>query len=392
MDSFPRSKLPDVGTTIFTVMSRRARELGALNLGQGFPDYDIDSRLTELVAAAMSQGHNQYAPMEGLMSLRERIAQKLFMSYALTVDPESQVTVTLGATEAIYSAIQAVVGPGDEVIAFDPAYDSYDPAVRLAGGRCVRIALMPPGFRYDWDRVRAAINERTRLVLFNSPHNPACTAATSEDLNALADVIRGRDILVMSDEVYEHVVYDGRRHASVLMQPELAAKSFTVFSFGKTMHATGLRVGYCIAPPVLTRELRKVHQFNTFSIPHPIQHALAAYLSERPDSWRGLPAFFQAKRDRLRNALAQSGFRLPAAQGTYFQLLDFSAFLPPDDVGFAERLLTEAGVATIPLSPFYEKAPALAVVRLCIAKRDATLDEAVLRINAFAARLGKASA
>ena len=392
MDTFPRSKLPDVGTTIFTVMSRRARELGALNLGQGFPDYDIDPRLTELVAAAMSQGHNQYAPMEGLLSLRERIAQKLFMSYALSVDPESQVTVTLGATEAIYSAIQAVVGPGDEAIAFDPAYDSYDPAVRLAGGRCVRIPLMPPGFRYDWDRVRAAINERTRLVLFNSPHNPACTAATSEDLNALADVIRGRDILVMSDEVYEHVVYDGHRHASVLMQPELAGKSFTVFSFGKTMHATGLRVGYCIAPPVLTRELRKVHQFNTFSISHPIQHALAAYLGEKPDSWRGLPAFFQAKRDRLRNALEQSGFRLPAAQGTYFQLLDFSEFFPPDDVGFAERLLTEAGVASIPLSPFYEKVPALSVVRLCIAKRDATLDEAVLRINAFAARLGRAGA
>jgi methionine transaminase len=392
MDSFPRSKLPDVGTTIFTVMSRRARELGALNLGQGFPDYDIDPRLTELVAAAMSQGHNQYAPMEGLMTLRERIAQKLFMSYALTVDPESQVTVTLGATEAIYSAIQAVVGPGEEAIAFDPAYDSYDPAVRLAGGRCVRIPLMPPGFRYDWDRVRAAVNERTRLVLFNSPHNPACTAASSDDLNALADVIRGRDILVMSDEVYEHVVYDGRRHASVLMQPELAGKSFTVFSFGKTMHATGLRVGYCIAPPVLTRELRKVHQFNTFSISHPIQHALATYLSEKPDSWRGLPAFFQAKRDRVRNALGSSGFRLPPAQGTYFQLLDFSDFLPPDDVAFAERLLTEAGVATIPLSPFYEKVPALPVVRLCIAKRDATLDEAVLRINAFAARLGKAGA
>lgn len=392
MDTFPRSKLPDVGTTIFTVMSRRARELGALNLGQGFPDYDIDPRLTELVAAAMSQGHNQYAPMEGLMTLRERIAQKLFMSYALSVDPESQVTVTLGATEAIYSAIQAVVGPGDEAIAFDPAYDSYDPAVRLAGGRCVRIPLMPPGFRYDWDRVRSAVNERTRLVLFNSPHNPACTAATSDDLNALADVIRGRDILVMSDEVYEHVVYDGRRHASVLMQPELAGKSFTVFSFGKTMHATGLRVGYCIAPPVLTRELRKVHQFNTFSISHPIQHALAAYLSEKPDSWRGLPAFFQAKRDRVRNALGSSGFRLPPAQGTYFQLLDFSDFFPPDDVAFAERLLTEAGVATIPLSPFYEKVPALPVVRLCIAKRDATLDEAVLRINAFAARLGKAGA
>ena len=390
MDVFHRSKLPDVGTTIFTVMSRRARELGALNLGQGFPDYDIDPRITELVAAAMTQGHNQYAPMEGLMSLRERIAQKLQLSYGLKVDPESQITVTLGATESIYSAIQAVVGPGDEAIVFDPSYDSYDPSVRLAGARCIRIPLQPPGFRYDWDRVRAAINDRTRLILFNSPHNPACTTASMEDLNALADVIRGKDILVMSDEVYEHVVYDGRTHASVLMQPELAEKSFTVFSFGKALHATGVRVGYCIAPPILTRELRKVHQFNTFSIAHPLQHAIAAYLVEKPEAWRGLSAFFQAKRDRVRNALSGSGFKLPPAQGTYFQLLDFSEFFPPDDVGFAERLLTEAGVATIPLSPFYAKAPALSVVRLCIAKRDATLDEAVLRINGFAARLGRA--
>jgi methionine aminotransferase len=251
---------------------------------------------------------------------------------------------------------------------------------------------MPPEFRYDWDRVRGAINERTRLVLFNTPHNPACSAATAEDLNTLADVIRGRDILVMSDEVYEHVVYDGRSHASVLLQPELAEKSFTVFSFGKTMHATGLRVGYAIASAVLTRELRKVHQFNTFSISHPTQHAIAAYLAEKPDSWRGLPAFFQAKRDRVRNALETSGFRLPPARGTYFQLLDFSEFSPPGDIGFAERLLTEAGVATIPLSPFYAEPPALSVVRLCIAKRDATLDEAVLRINAFAARIGRAGA
>ena len=390
MDVFHRSKLPDVGTTIFTVMSRRARELGALNLGQGFPDYDIDPRLTELVAVAMTQGHNQYAPMEGLMSLRERIAQKLQLSYGLKVDPESQVTVTVGATESIYSAIQAVIGPGDEAIVFDPSYDSYDPAVRLAGARCVRIPLQPPGFRYDWDRVRAAINDRTRLILFNSPHNPACTAASMEDLDALAEVIRGKDILVMSDEVYEHVVYDGRTHASVLMQPELAEKSFTVFSFGKTLHATGVRVGYCIAPPILTRELRKVHQFNTFSIAHPLQHAIAAYLAEKPEAWRGLPAFFQAKRDRVRDALSRSGFKLPPAQGTYFQLLDFSEFFPPDDVGFAEQLLTQAGVATIPLSPFYAKAPALSVVRLCIAKRDSTLDEAVLRINGFAARLGRA--
>src|SRR5712671_1781439 len=221
-----RSKLPDVGTTIFTVISRRARELGALNLGQGFPDYPIDPRLTELVSAAMAEGHNQYAPMEGLIERRQRIAQKFLASYGLTVDPADQVTVTVGATESIYSAIQAVVGPGDEAIAFDPAYDSYEPAVRLAGGRCIRLPLMPPGFRYDWDAVKAAIDPRTRLVLFNSPHNPACTAAAAEDLNALAEAIRDRDILVLSDEVYEHVVYDGRKHASVLTHPELAGKSF----------------------------------------------------------------------------------------------------------------------------------------------------------------------
>jgi len=382
-----RSKLPDVGTTIFTVISRRARELGALNLGQGFPDYPIDPRLTELVTEAMAQGYNQYAPMEGVIQLRERIAQKLRGTYGLSVDPESQVTVTLGATEAIYSAIQAVIGPGDEAIAFDPAYDSYEPAVRLAGGRCVRLPLMPPGFRYDWDAVKRAISKRTRLILFNSPHNPACTAASAEDLNALADVIRPHDIYLMSDEVYEHVTYDGRSHASALLQPELAARAFVVFSFGKTLHATGIRVGYCVAPAELTRELRKVHQFNTFSIAHASQVAIARYLSEKPDAWRGLPAFFQAKRDRVRSALATSGFTLPPAQGTYFQLLDFSGLAPPNDLAFVERLLTEAGVATIPLSPFYEAPPALSVLRLCIAKQDGTLDEAARRLNDFSARL-----
>ncbi len=379
-----RSKLPDVGTTIFTVISRRARELGALNLGQGFPDYPTDPRLTELVTEAMAEGHNQYAPMEGVPQLRQCIAQKLSASYGLTVDPESQITVTLGATEAIYSAIQAVIGPGDEAIAFDPAYDSYEPAVRLAGGRCIRLPLMPPGFRYDWDAVKAAINNRTRLVLFNSPHNPACTAASAEDLSALADVIRGHDIYVMSDEVYEHVIYDGRSHASVLMQAELAEKAFVVFSFGKTLHATGMRVGYCVAPTELTRELRKVHQFNTFSIANASQVAIARYLNEKPDAWRTLPAFFQAKRDRLRAALSSSAFTLPPAQGTYFQLLDFSALAPADDLAFAERLLTQAGVATIPLSPFYLAPPPMPVVRLCIAKQDSTLDEAARRLNEFA--------
>ena len=381
-----RSKLEDVGTTIFTVMSRRARELDALNLGQGFPDYDIDPRLTELVAAAMKAGHNQYAPMEGLTVLRERIAAKLSGSYGLQVDPEAEVTITLGATEAIYSAVQALIGPGDEALAFDPAYDSYEPAVRLAGGRCIRLPLAQPGFRYDWERVRRALSARTRLVLFNSPHNPACTIARSEDLDELARIIDRGDVTVLSDEVYEHVVFDGARHASVLTHPGLAARSLAAFSFGKTLHATGLRVGYCVAPAPLTRELRKVHQFNPFSISHPLQHAIAAYLTEQPRCGDGLAAFFQAKRDRLRRALDGSGFVLPPAQGTYFQLLDFAAFAPPDDRAFAERLLTEARVATIPLSPFYARPEPLPFVRLCIAKRDSTLDEAASRLCAFAAR------
>jgi methionine transaminase len=384
-----RSKLEDIGTTIFTVISRRARELDALNLGQGFPDYDIDPRLTELVAAAMKAGHNQYAPMEGLTVLRERIAAKLSGSYGLQVDPEAEVTITLGATEAIYSAVQALIGPGDEALAFDPAYDSYEPAVRLAGGRCIRLPLTQPGFRYDWERVRRALSARTRLVLFNSPHNPACTIARSEDLDELARIIDRGDVTVLSDEVYEHVVFDGARHASVLTHPGLAARSLAVFSFGKTLHATGLRVGYCVAPAPLTRELRKVHQFNTFSISHPLQHAVAAYLTEQPRCGDGLAAFFQAKRDRLRRALEGSGFVLPPAQGTYFQLLDFAAFAPPDDRAFAERLLTEARVATIPLSPFYARPEPLPFVRLCIAKRDSTLDEAASRLCAFAARAGR---
>ncbi|MBS0364372.1 MAG: aminotransferase class I/II-fold pyridoxal phosphate-dependent enzyme [Proteobacteria bacterium] len=382
-----RSKLPEVGTTIFTIMSRRARELDALNLGQGFPDYDIDPRLAELVGESMRAGHNQYAPMEGLLSLRERIAAKLHGSYGVAVDPVDAITVTLGATEAIYSAIQALVGPGDEVIAFDPAYDSYQPAVRLAGGRCLRLPLQQPGFHYDWDRVRAAITPRTRLVLINSPHNPACTVSARADLDALAELAQRHDLTVLSDEVYEHVVFDGKLHHSALAHPGLARRSVAVFSFGKTLHATGLRVGYAVAPPPLTAELRKVHQFNTFSIAHPLQHAIAAYLGERPDCGARLAGFFQGKRDRLRAALAGSGFALPPAQGTFFQLLDFGAVVPgSSDLQFAEDLLTRARVATIPLSPFYEEPQPLSFVRLCIAKRDETLDAAAARLREFARR------
>jgi methionine aminotransferase len=381
------SKLPDIGTTIFTVMSRRARELGALNLGQGFPDYDIDPRITQLVTAAMVAGYNQYAPMEGSAELRTQIARKIEHCYGRAADPEAEITITLGATEALYSAIQAIVGPADEVIIFDPSYDSYDPAVRLAGARSVRLPLQLPDFRYDWDRVRAAITPRTRLIIINSPHNPACTVTSAADLDALAAAIDGRDILVLSDEVYEHVVFDGRQHCSVLAHAELKERSFAVFSFGKTLHATGIRVGYCIAPAELTRELRKVHQFNTFSIAHPLQHAIAAYLLQAPEVWQDLSSFFQAKRDRLRAALTDSGFKLPPAAGTYFQLLDFTELDDCGDLSFAERLLTEAGVATIPLAPFYAVAPQLSVVRLCIAKRDATLDAGAARLRAFARRL-----
>ena len=327
--ALPRSKLPDVGTTIFTVMSRRARELGALNLGQGFPDYDIDPRLAELTAEAMRQGHNQYAPMEGVPELRERIARKMAASYGGEFDPQSEITVTLGATEAIYSAIQAVVGPGEEAIAFDPAYDSYEPAVRLAGGRCIRLPLLPPDFRYDWDRVRAAITPRTRLIIFNTPAQSrvhVCDGRTTSMHWPRSSA--GAGYLVLSDEVYEHVMFDGRVHARCCRIRELRQRSFAVFSFGKTLHATGLRVGYCVATPELTAELRKVHQFNTFSIANPLQHAIAAYLAERPQTGRELAAFFQAKRDRLCAALAGSGFVLPPAEGTYFQLLDFGRLLP----------------------------------------------------------------
>ena len=315
------SKLPEVGTTIFTVMSRRAAEENALNIGQGFPDYAIDPRLSDALIEVVAEGRNQYAPMEGTLELREQIAKKLEVCYQRRFDPQGEITVTCGGTESLYDAIQAVVGPGDEAIIFDPAYDSYEPAVRLAGARCVRIALSPPAFRFDWDEVRRALSDRTRLIIINSPQNPSCTVATREDLDALAACIRDRPITVIADEVYEHVLFDGRRHQSVLTHPELRDRSYAVFSFGKTLHATGWRIGYCVAPPELTRELRKVHQFNTFSIVSPLQYAIARYLSAYPGAWQGLAAFFQAKRDLLAGLLRGSGLEPLPAAGTYFQLM-----------------------------------------------------------------------
>jgi methionine aminotransferase len=381
-----KSKLPDVGTTIFTVMSRRALEEGALNIGQGFPDYPIDPKLGQSLVEAVAEGHNQYAPMEGVIELRVEIARKLKTSYAIEVDPQTEITVTCGATEALYDAIQAVVGPGDEAIIFDPAYDAYEPAIRLAGGRCVRIPLTPPAFGFDWDRVRQGLSDRTRLIIVNSPQNPSCTVATRADLDALAALVRDRPISILADEVYENVLYDGRRHASVLAHPELRERSFAVFSFGKTLHATGWRVGYCVAPPPLTRELRKVHQFNTFSIVAPLQHAIARYLAQFPGAWSGLSAFFQAKRDLLAGRLRGSGFEPVPAAGTYFLLVDYGPLSRLADVDFADQLIREAKIATIPLSPFYEVVPPMTLLRLCIAKRDDTLELAAARLCAFAAR------
>ncbi|HEY2463295.1 MAG TPA: methionine aminotransferase [Steroidobacteraceae bacterium] len=378
------SKLPEVGTTIFTVMSRRAHEENALNIGQGFPDYPIDQRLSQSLIEVVGEGRNQYAPMEGTMELREQIAKKLEFCYQRRFDPQAEITVTCGGTEALFDAVQSVVGPGDEAIVFDPAYDSYEPAVRLAGGRCVRIALLPPAFRFDWDEVRRALSDRTRLIIINSPQNPSCTVATREDLDTLAACIRDRPITVLADEVYEHVLFDGRRHQSVLVHPELREHSYAVFSFGKTLHATGWRIGYCVAPPDLTRELRKVHQFNTFSIVSPLQFAIARYLSAYPDAWQGLAAFFEAKRDLLAGLLQGSGLEPVPAAGTYFQLVDYGAVSQEDDMQFADRLIREAKVAVIPLSPFYAQPPRMTLVRLCIAKRDETLRSAAERLRTFA--------
>jgi len=384
------SKLPDVGTTIFTVMSRRAAEQGAVNVGQGFPDYPIDSRLSACVAEAIEAGHNQYAPMEGNLQLRAAIAAGIRAAGGRQVDPETELTVSCGGTESIYSAIQAVIGAGDEAIVFDPAYDAYDPAVRLAGGRCVHIPLAPPHFRYDWDRVRACMSERTRLIIINNPHNPACTVATAQDLDELARLTRARHgnapITVLADEVYERVLYDGRVHQSVTNHPELGERSFAVYSFGKTLHITGWRVGYCVAPPELTRELRKVHQFNAFSIAAPLQEAIRLYLERHAEAAQGVGAFFSAKRDLLRSRLAGTGLVMPPAEGSYFQLADYSSIADCDDVQFTERLINDAGVAVIPLSPFYREPPAgMRIVRLCVAKRDETLIEASRRIGAYVA-------
>jgi methionine aminotransferase len=377
------SKLPDVGTTIFTLMSQLAEQHRAVNLSQGFPDFLPPAELLELVEHALRGRYHQYALMPGSLPLRTAIAAKLRHLYSVTADPLTEITITSGATEAIFDAIQAVVRRGDEVIVFDPCYDSYEPSITLAGGRAVHLPLTYPGFRIDWERLRSALSSRTRLVIVNSPHNPSGALLSSADLAQLAELLRPYDCYLLSDEVYEHVVFDGAAHATALSRPELAERCFAVFSFGKTYHATGWKLGYCVAPPPLSAELRRVHQYVTFASTSPLQQALADYLAAHPEHHLELPAFYQERRDYFAALLAGTKFRSLPVAGTYFQLADYSAVSSLPDVEFARWLTIEHGVATIPVSVFYREPPAARLVRFCFAKENATLDAAAQRLRAL---------
>ena len=379
--AFP-SRLPNVGTTIFTVMSALATQHKAVNLGQGFPDFPVPARLVDALDAAMRAGHNQYAPMTGVAPLRQAIAEKVLRCYGREVDPDTEITVTSGATEALFNAIHAVVRPGEEVIVLDPAYDSYEPAIDLAGARAVHVPLDPQTFAVDWDRVRAAVTPKTRLLIVNSPHNPSGAMFDEADIRALAALLDGTGIYLISDEVYEHIVFDGRRHESILRYPELAARAFVVSSFGKTYHCTGWKIGYAIAPPALSAEFRKVHQYNVFCTFAPAQHAFAAMIRQEPEHYEQLGAFYQAKRDRFREQLLGTKFKPLPVPGGYFQLVDYSAVSDLPDAEFVKWLTVEHGVTAIPLSPFYESPPAgQRLARLCFAKNDATLDAALERLR-----------
>lgn len=377
------SKLPDVGTTIFTVMSQLAADCGALNLSQGFPSFDPDPELLDLVERYLRSGANQYAPMPGVPPLRHEIAVKVERLYGRAVDENSEVTVCTGATEGLFSTVQAVVRPGDEVIVLDPAYDSYEPAVTLAGGRTrhVPLAVDSAGeFHVDWDRLADAVNSGTRLIMLNFPQNPTGAILTAADLDRLAAIVRNTGAWLLADEVYEHIVFDGQKHQSLLRHDELWERSFVISSFGKTCHATGWKVGYCVAPAALTAEFRKVHQFTTFAVMTPVQHALADYMSMKPEHYTELPAFYQEKRDRFCSLLAASRFRFRPAKGTFFQILDYSAITEEGDADYAIRLTREIGVASIPVSVFCEEPPAARMLRFCFAKDDAMLEEAAARL------------
>ena len=376
-----QTKLPKVGTTIFTVMSQLAIEHQAVNLGQGFPDFPVPRRLVDELSRAMAEGKNQYAPANGIPALRQAIAAKTLRCYDRRVDADSEVTVTSGASEAIFDAVLAVVRPGDEVVVLDPCYDCYEPAIDLAGGIAVHVPLDPADFSVDWQKVRDAIGPRTRLLMINSPHNPSGAMMTAADMATLAALLRDTDIVLLSDEVYEHIIFDGHRHESVLRHPELASRAFVVSSFGKTYHCTGWKLGYAIAPPALSAEFRKVHQYNTFCTFAPAQWAFAAMIEQEPEHYDQLGAFYQAKRDRFRQQLLGTRLVPLDVPGGYFQLVDYSAVSDLDDAAFCRWLTIEKGVAAIPLSPFYAVPPAgQRLARLCFAKVESTLDAAIERL------------
>jgi methionine aminotransferase len=375
------SRLPDVGTTIFTVMSALAQQHGAVNLGQGFPDFDCDPRLVDAVDAAMRGGLNQYPPMAGLPLLRERVAAKIESLYGHRYDPCEEVTITAGATQAILTAILALVRAGDEVIVLDPAYDSYDPNIRLAGALPVHVPLKPGSFVPDFDAIAAAITPRTRALVVNTPHNPSGTVWSSADMLRLAELLRPTDIVLVSDEVYEHMVYAGE-HQSVARFPELAARSVVVSSFGKTYHVTGWKVGYAAAPAPLSVEFRKVHQFNVFTVNTPMQHGIASFMADASHHL-GLSAFYRGKRDRFRAGLARTRLRALPCDGTYFQCIDYSQVSERTEADFCRWLTTEIGVAAIPVSAFYVDAFEQRIARFCFAKKDETLDLALDRLAAI---------
>jgi methionine aminotransferase len=377
----PQTKLPKVGTTIFTVMSQLAAEHGAVNLGQGFPDFPVPGRLVDALDRAMRAGHNQYAPMTGIPALRAAIAAKTERVYGHRPDADSEITVTSGATEAIFDAVHAVVRAGEEVVVLDPAYDCYEPAIDLAGARAVHVPLDAKTFAPDWQRVRDAIGPKTRMLMINTPHNPSGAMLTEADMATLAELLRDTGIVLLSDEVYEHIVFDGARHESVLRYPELRERAFVISSFGKTYHCTGWKVGYCVAPPALSAEFRKVHQYNVFCTFHPAQQAFAEMIEAEPAHYEQLGAFYEAKRDRFREHLLGTKLVPLPVPGGYFQLVDYSAVSDLDDAEFCRWLTTEHGVCAIPLSPFYETPPeGQRLARLCFAKNEDTLDKAIARL------------
>lgn len=374
------SKLPHVGTTIFTIMSKMASEHNAINLSQGFPDFQVDQKLKDLINHYVQQDYNQYAPMSGVAELRAGIKEKVRLLYHRNISHESEITITNGATEGIYSAIAALITTGDEVITFEPAYDSYAPAIEVNGGVNIPISLKAPDFKIDWNLVADKISSRTKMIIINTPHNPTGAILTKPDLENLDQLIRDTNILVLSDEVYQHLIYDEQRHESVLRYDQLYNRSIVTMSFGKTFHATGWRIGYVIAPKIITTELRKVHQFNTFSINRPLQHALADYL-EDPQHYLSLPVFFQNKRDLFQNAIEHSNFDIIPSKGTYFMLASYNKISDMGDQEFARWMTREKGVAVIPISSFYSDATDQKIIRFCFAKSDELLLKAAELIN-----------